>query len=89
MHYIYQTLPSPRAILKAIRAGIGFGSGTETSIIYTGFIYCSNVWQHVLTEFNTAFGSCGYFNLPIVRFKRKLILKHTLCTCILVLGLTL
>ena len=24
MHYIYQTLPSPRAILKAIRAGVGW-----------------------------------------------------------------
>ena len=30
MHYIYQTLPSPRVLLKAIRAGVGFGSGTET-----------------------------------------------------------
>ena len=27
MHYIYQTLPSPRAILKAIRAGVGLGLG--------------------------------------------------------------
>ena len=57
-------------------------------IIYTGYIYCSNFCYHVLTEFNTAFGGCGYFNLPIVRSKRQLILKHTLvCTCIL--GLTL
>ena len=24
VHYIYQTLPSPRAILKAIRAGVGW-----------------------------------------------------------------
>ena len=29
MHY---TRPFPRAILKAIRAGVGFGSGTETTI---------------------------------------------------------
>ena len=45
--------------------------------------------KFLLTEFNTAFGSCGYFNLPTVRSKRQLILKHTLgCTCNLVLGFT-
>ena len=52
--------------------------------IDTGYIYCSIFCY----EFNTAFGGCGYFNLPIVRSKRQLILKHTLCTCILVLGLS-
>ena len=39
--------------------------------IYRGYIYCSNFCYHVLTEFNTAFGGCGYFNLPIVRSKRQ------------------
>ena len=29
---IYQTLPSLRAILKTIHAGVGFGSGTETRL---------------------------------------------------------
>ena len=29
----YNALPSPRSILKAIRAGVGFGSGTETNAI--------------------------------------------------------
>ena len=54
--------------------------------IDTGYIYCSNQFCY---EFNTAFSSCGYFNLPIVRSKRQLILKHTLVfTCDLVLGVT-
>ena len=44
--------------------------------IYTGYVYCSIFCQHVLTEFNTAFGSCGYFNLPIVRSKRQLSSVH-------------
>ena len=68
-------------------------SDSSSNLIHLAFIediiYCSNFCYHVLTEFNAAFGSCGYFNLPIVRSKRQLILKHTLvCTCIL-LGLTL
>ena len=33
--------------------------------------------EHVSTEFNTKFGSCGYFNLRIVRSKRQLILNES------------
>ena len=41
-----------------------------------------------LSQINTAIGSCGYFNLPIVRSQRQPILQHTLvCTYSLVLGL--
>ena len=54
--------------------------------IFSAQIFANNV----VTEFNTVFGSCGYFNLPIVRSKRQLILSiHCVYTCILVLGLTL
>ena len=54
-----------------------------TIISYLYMIYLLLKFLHVLTEFNTAFGSCGCFNLPIVRSQRQLILKHTLvCSCI-------
>ena len=61
---------------------------TVAQILYTIISYLYRIYLllkflHVLTEFNTAFGSCGCFNLPIVRSQRQLILKHTLaCTCI-------
>ena len=59
---------------------------TVAQILYTIISYLYLLLKFLLTcfnWFNTAFGSCGYFNLPIVRSQRQLILKHTLaCTCI-------
>ena len=67
-------------------------SDSSSNLIHYYFIFIQDIFTaqffaHVLTEFNTALGSCGCmhacFNLPIVRSQRQLILKHTLaCTCI-------
>ena len=47
-------------------------------------IFTAQIFANIfLTEFNTAFGSCGYFNLPIVRSKRQLILKRVLVSLFL------
>ena len=61
-------------------------------ILYTiMYIFIQDIpLKFVLTCFNTAFGSSGYFNLPIARSQRQVILKHTVaCTYSLVLGLAL
>ena len=66
MDYIYQTLPYPRAILKAICAGVGFGSGTKTSPedahLHT-FVFPHNEMRAT----------------PIVSGDRNYLLKHSQC----------
>ena len=52
----------------------------EDGMWYVFRFYCSNFCN------NTAFGSCGYFNLPIVRSQRQISSIHlhvliALCTC--------
>ena len=52
--------------------------------IYTEYLYLLLKFCHC-DNFNTAFGSCGYFNLPTVRSQRQPIFQNTLaCTYSLV-----
>ena len=52
--------------------------------IYTEYLYLLLEFCHC-DNFNTAFGSCGYFNLPTVRSQRQPIFQDTLaCTYSLV-----
>ena len=44
---IYRFQYSPCAILKAIRAGVGFGSETETNQIVLMLVICSIPWNNV------------------------------------------
>ena len=43
--FIYRFQYSPCAILKAIRAGVGFGSETETNQIVLMLVICSIPWN--------------------------------------------
>ena len=53
MHYIYQTLPSPRAILKAICAGVGWEEALPSD--KWGYVTDYNCWlsQREMSVFAT------------------------------------
>ena len=58
-HLARVLLAAPRAILKAIRTGVGFGSGTETRLCMT-LDFLLSVMESSYSEIKIIFFDCTY-----------------------------
>ena len=85
LHFLcYTSSCMPSRLLHLKVPQILYSMHVLFSYCYTEYLYLLLKFCHC-DNFNTAFGSCGYFNLPTVRSQRQPIFQDTLaCTYSLV-----